>query len=61
VEESRGMLRAGPVHNNTVEEIHQFSEALGRITTPEYYQLTETAGRCSQKSFEFIIGDFTII
>ena len=32
LEESGGMVRVGPVHYNTVDEIHQFGEALGRIT-----------------------------
>jgi len=31
LEASGGMLRVGPVHYNTVEEIKQFGEALGRI------------------------------
>jgi selenocysteine lyase/cysteine desulfurase len=31
VEQSGGMVRVGPVHYNTVEEIHQFGEALGRL------------------------------
>ena len=31
LEESGGMVRVGPVHYNTVEEIHRFGEALGRI------------------------------
>jgi len=29
--ESGGMLRAGPVHYNTLEEVHRFGEALGKI------------------------------
>jgi selenocysteine lyase/cysteine desulfurase len=33
VEESGGMVRVGPVHYNTVEEIERFGEALGRIVT----------------------------
>jgi cysteine desulfurase family protein (TIGR01976 family) len=33
LEESGGMVRVGPVHYNTVEEIRRFGEALGRITT----------------------------
>lgn len=33
VEESGGMVRVGPVHYNTVEEIERFGEALGRIST----------------------------
>ena len=32
VEESGGMVRVGPVHYNTVEEIQQFGEALRRLT-----------------------------
>ena len=31
VEESGGMVRVGPVHYNTVEEIERFGEALGEI------------------------------
>lgn len=31
LEESGGMVRVGPVHYNTVEEIERFGEALGRI------------------------------
>jgi cysteine desulfurase family protein (TIGR01976 family) len=31
VEESGGMVRVGPVHYNTMEEIHRFGEALRRI------------------------------
>ncbi len=31
VEESGGMVRVGPVHYNTVEEIHRFGEVLGEI------------------------------
>ncbi|MGW8249907.1 MAG: aminotransferase class V-fold PLP-dependent enzyme, partial [Anaerolineales bacterium] len=31
LEESGGMVRVGPVHYNTVEEIHRFGETLGRI------------------------------
>jgi cysteine desulfurase family protein (TIGR01976 family) len=31
VEESGGMVRVGPVHYNTIEEIERFGEALGRI------------------------------
>lgn len=31
LEESGGMVRVGPVHYNTVEEIQRFGEALGRI------------------------------
>jgi cysteine desulfurase family protein (TIGR01976 family) len=33
LEESGGMVRVGPVHYNTVEEIERFGEALGRIAT----------------------------
>ena len=33
VEQSGGMVRVGPVHYNTVEEIYKFGEALGRIAT----------------------------
>ncbi len=33
VEESGGMVRVGPVHYNTVEEIHRFGEVLGEIAT----------------------------
>lgn len=32
VERSGGMVRVGPVHYNTVEEISRFGEALGRIS-----------------------------
>jgi selenocysteine lyase/cysteine desulfurase len=31
LEDSGGMVRVGPVHYNTVEEIKRFGEALGRI------------------------------
>jgi len=31
LEASGGMVRVGPVHYNTVEEIKQFGEVLGRI------------------------------
>jgi len=31
LEESGGMVRVGPVHYNTLEEIRIFGEALGRI------------------------------
>jgi len=31
LEEDGGMVRVGPVHYNTVEEIHKFGEALGRL------------------------------
>jgi selenocysteine lyase/cysteine desulfurase len=30
-----GMVRVGPVHYNTVEEIRRFGEVLGRITDRE--------------------------
>ena len=33
VEESGGMVRVGPVHYNTVDEIERFGEALGEIAT----------------------------
>jgi cysteine desulfurase family protein (TIGR01976 family) len=33
IEESGGMVRVGPVHYNTVEEIVRFGEALGEIAT----------------------------
>jgi selenocysteine lyase/cysteine desulfurase len=33
LEESGGMVRVGPVHYNTVEEIHRFGEVLGEIAT----------------------------
>jgi selenocysteine lyase/cysteine desulfurase len=32
LEDSGGMVRVGPVHYNTVEEIKRFGEALGKIT-----------------------------
>jgi selenocysteine lyase/cysteine desulfurase len=32
IEDSGGMVRVGPVHYNTVEEIERFGEALGEIT-----------------------------
>lgn len=32
LEESGGMVRVGPVHYNTLEEIQRFGEALGKIT-----------------------------
>lgn len=32
LEDSGGMVRVGPVHYNTVEEIRRFGEELGRIT-----------------------------
>lgn len=33
LEESGGMVRVGPVHYNTLEEIHKFGAALGEIAT----------------------------
>jgi len=33
LESSGGMVRVGPVHYNTLEEIQQFGDALGRITS----------------------------
>jgi cysteine desulfurase family protein (TIGR01976 family) len=35
LEDSGGMVRVGPVHYNTVEEIHKFGEALGSIALGE--------------------------
>ncbi len=35
LEESGGMVRVGPVHYNTVEEIRRFGEALGRMASNE--------------------------
>jgi len=35
VEGSGGMVRVGPVHYNTVEEIGRLREALGRIAVKE--------------------------
>jgi selenocysteine lyase/cysteine desulfurase len=32
LEGNGGMVRVGPVHYNTVEEIRRFGEELGRIT-----------------------------
>ena len=32
LEDSGGMVRVGPVHYNTLEEIRRFGEALGKIT-----------------------------
>jgi selenocysteine lyase/cysteine desulfurase len=32
LEESGGMVRVGPVHYNTLEEINKFGEVLGRIS-----------------------------
>jgi selenocysteine lyase/cysteine desulfurase len=34
LEASGGMVRVGPVHYNTLEEIKQFGEALNRIALP---------------------------
>ncbi len=31
LEDSGGMVRVGPVHYNTLEEIKRFGEALGKI------------------------------
>jgi selenocysteine lyase/cysteine desulfurase len=33
VEDSGGMVRVGPVHYNTMEEIERFGEVLGKIAT----------------------------
>jgi len=33
VEDSGGMVRVGPVHYNSVEEVHRFGEILGKIAT----------------------------
>jgi selenocysteine lyase/cysteine desulfurase len=35
LEETGGMVRVGPVHYNTLDEIRRFGEALGRIATGE--------------------------
>jgi len=35
LEETGGMVRVGPVHYNTLQEIRRFGEALGRITSNE--------------------------
>lgn len=35
IEDSGGMVRVGPVHYNTVEEIKKFGEALGKIISQE--------------------------
>ena len=35
LEESGGMVRVGPVHYNTLEEIRRFGEVMGEITSPE--------------------------
>jgi selenocysteine lyase/cysteine desulfurase len=37
LEESGGMVRVGPVHYNTMEEIRRFGEALGKIIDIEGY------------------------
>lgn len=31
--EAGGMIRAGPVHYNTVDEIHRFQEVLQQVAT----------------------------
>ncbi len=36
LEDSGGMVRVGPVHYNTLEEIKRFGEVLGRIATQKY-------------------------
>jgi selenocysteine lyase/cysteine desulfurase len=33
LEESGGMVRVGPVHYNTLEEIRRFGDVLGRFIT----------------------------
>ena len=38
LEESGGMVRVGPVHYNTVEEIHRLRETLGMLATLEHKQ-----------------------
>jgi len=38
LEDSNGMVRVGPVHYNTVEEINLFWEALGRIGLNNFAQ-----------------------
>jgi cysteine desulfurase family protein (TIGR01976 family) len=35
VEETGGMVRVGPVHYNTLEEVHRFREALGKLTAQQ--------------------------
>jgi len=37
IEESDGMVRVGPVHYNTVEEIEMFGKMLGDNATPYYF------------------------
>jgi selenocysteine lyase/cysteine desulfurase len=36
LEESGGMVRVGPVHYNTVDEIEKFGEVLGEIATTHH-------------------------
>ena len=38
---SGGMVRVGPVHYNTVEEIHRFGEALGRDKEDDAFVIVE--------------------
>jgi cysteine desulfurase family protein (TIGR01976 family) len=38
LEDSGGMVRVGPVHYNTLEEIKRFGEVLGRIAEGFFYQ-----------------------
>ena len=38
LEGSGGMVRVGPVHYNTMEEIKRFGEVLGRIAASGSYQ-----------------------
>ena len=35
LEDSGGMVRVGPVHYNTLEEIRKFGEVLGRVADNE--------------------------
>jgi selenocysteine lyase/cysteine desulfurase len=35
LEDSGGMVRVGPVHYNTVEEVRRFREALGKIAAAQ--------------------------
>jgi len=35
LEDKGGMVRVGPVHNNTLEEIRRFGEEMGRIASKE--------------------------
>ncbi|MFZ2095188.1 MAG: hypothetical protein WAV05_00995 [Anaerolineales bacterium] len=35
LEDSASMVRVGPVHHNTLEEIRKFGEALGRIAADD--------------------------